>query len=246
MRLKIVLTNSKEEKIVLPIHYNHLLQAFIYNNIDKDLANFLHNEGYKYQKRNFKMFVFSRIFSNEMRLHKEEIIFDKEIYFFLSSPIKEFLSQFAEKLLKNYEFKIYKSNLNLKSIEVLNLPLFKEKERIKMLSPLTVYSTLYKEGEKKKTYYYSPFEKEFKVLIRENLRKKYISFYKKDLKFDFEIEPLKVNKKCEEIIIYKNTVIKGWLGIYEIRGTPEIIRFAYDVGLGSKNSQGFGMFELCT
>ncbi|MEO0090481.1 MAG: CRISPR-associated endoribonuclease Cas6, partial [candidate division WOR-3 bacterium] len=112
MRLKIVLTNSKEEKIVLPIHYNHLLQAFIYNNIDKDLANFLHNEGYKYQKRNFKMFVFSRIFSKEMGLHKEEIIFDKEIYFFLSSPIKEFLSQFAEKLLKNYEFKIYKSNLN--------------------------------------------------------------------------------------------------------------------------------------
>ncbi|GAI77595.1 unnamed protein product [marine sediment metagenome] len=41
------------------------------------------------------------------------------------------------------------------------------------------------------------------------------------------------------------TPIKAWLGTYQIHGKPELISLAYDTGLGSKNSQGFGMmFEI--
>lgn len=44
MQIKIGFTSN--ESIMLPVHYNHIIQAFIYNNIDKDLAQFLHDKGY--------------------------------------------------------------------------------------------------------------------------------------------------------------------------------------------------------
>lgn len=244
MRIKVILENLKGEKINLPIHYNHLIQSFIYNNIDIKLADFLHNDGFGYGKRRFKMFVFSRIFSDRLRLEGDEIIFGKEIYFFLSSPLREFITQFSELLMKRVEFRLYENFVGLKGIEILRVPEFKERMAIRMLSPLTVYSTLYSE-EKRRTYYYSPFEDKFGFLVEDNLKRKYLSFYKEVLDFSFKIVPRKVDRDCEKIILYKGTVIKGWLGDYEIESKPEIIKFAYDVGLGSKNSQGFGMFEVC-
>ncbi len=244
MRVKLTFENKKDENIYLPIHYNYLIQSFIYKNIGKELADFLHNKGFEYGKRKFKMFVFSRIFSKKFKTIGDKIEFDREISFYLSTPLNDFLSQFAENILKKPEFRISQNDLILKEVYVLPYREFKEKIKIKMLSPMTVYSTLLK-GKKKKTYYYSPFEKEFEVLLRENLRKKYESFYKNKKDFDFKIEPLKVNKSHEKIIIYKKTIIKGWIGTYEIESEPEIIKFAYDTGLGAKNSQGFGMFEVC-
>jgi len=245
MRIKITFEEIEGKEIKLPVHYNYIIQSFIYKNITDELSEFLHNKGFEFEKRKFKMFVFSRIFSFQIKFIKEEINFGNKIYFYISSPFNEFLSQFAENLLKKYEFEIYKNNLYLKELYVLPMPKFEKKMKIKMISPMTVYSTLQK-GEKKKTYYYSPFEDEFKILIKENLRKKYQSFYNLEKEFDFTIKPEKVNKNMEKIIIYKGTVIKGWLGTYEIQSDEEIIKFAYDSGLGSKNSQGFGMFEICT
>ena len=41
MQIKIVFSSEKD--IIIPIHYNSLIQAFIYNNIDDELASFLHD-----------------------------------------------------------------------------------------------------------------------------------------------------------------------------------------------------------
>jgi len=41
----------------------------------------------------------------------------------------------------------------------------------------------------------------------------------------------------------KETVIKTWSGIYPLKGLIELIKLAFDWGLGAKNSQGFGMIE---
>ncbi|MCX7706265.1 MAG: CRISPR-associated endoribonuclease Cas6 [bacterium] len=244
MRIRITLESQSGKNIVLPIHYNHLLQAFIYDNIGEGLAKFLHNKGFEYEKRRFKLFVFSRIFAKKPKFFDGKAHFDKTIHFYLSSPLDDFLCQFAEHLLKKNNLLIGQSLLNLKEVYILPEPQFEGFHKIKMLSPVTVYSTLYKD-KKKKTYYYSPIEKEFTQLIKENLAKKYFSLYENPVDFAFKIEPVKMDKNLEKIIIYKDTVIKGWLGIYEIRSTPEIIRLGYHTGLGAKNSQGFGMFEIC-
>jgi len=49
-----------DESLELPFNYNKILQGFIYRNImDKDLARFIHDRGFSYEKRKYKMFTFS-------------------------------------------------------------------------------------------------------------------------------------------------------------------------------------------
>ncbi|KHE90832.1 MAG: hypothetical protein K8F52_04850 [Candidatus Scalindua rubra] len=51
-------------------------------------------------------------------------------------------------------------------------------------------------------------------------------------------------KYCRERIRdFKGTVIKGWTGHFRLEGKPELLQFALDTGLGSRNSAGFGFIE---
>lgn len=242
MRIEINL--NAETPLVLPKSHNHILQGFIYSLLDPLLRKKLHKEGYSYEKRKFKLFTFSRLLG-KVRVIKENFEFKTPFKLIVSSPKDEILQSLAEGLLKSPELILGKNTVYIDSINVPAKPSFNKEVTIKMLSPVTVRSTLYGANGSKKTYYYSPFEKEFCKLIRENLRKKYKVVFEKDLSHDFEfsIEPKRVPPSCEKVIIYKGTVIKAWMGIYKLKGGPEIINLSYDTGLGSKNSQGFGCWE---
>lgn len=245
MRIRINL-NPVTDKITLPLHYNYLLQGFIYRNLSKSLSSSLHQKGSIIGKRKFKLFTFSRI-SGRFKREGDEITFKGPLNFWLSSPMVKLLESLASHLIKKSKVKLGSSYLHLTGIEVGFIPEIKKEMLIKTLSPITVYSTLKNPEGKKKTYYYSPFEQEFSKLIKENLYKKYLLIHKRapeDLQFS--ISPERVSKRNQHILFYKGTVIKAWSGIYRIQGSEELIRIGYDTGLGSKNSQGFGMIEIFT
>lgn len=245
----------RENQARFPLYYNHDLQGFIYHHISPELADFLHKKGYLLGKRKFKLFTFSRLLGKFQIIPQEEkIIFSGPISFYLSSPKEKFIQQFAETLLKSPEVILSRNSLIISNIEVLPGPPGENDVTIRMLSPVTVYSTLFSANGKKKTYYYSPFEEEFSQLIRANILKKYQVLQGKPYseKSDpscFEIFPQRIGQNAEKKIKYipssgPYTLIKAWLGTYQIHGKPELISLAYDTGLGSKNSQGFGMFEI--
>ena len=52
-----------ESELRVPIHYNHIVQAAIYANLDAKIAEWLHEKGYSYGKRHYKFFTFSRLLS---------------------------------------------------------------------------------------------------------------------------------------------------------------------------------------
>ncbi|MCD6231018.1 CRISPR-associated endoribonuclease Cas6 [Candidatus Aerophobetes bacterium] len=251
MRLNITFNPLRERRAIFPLNYNYGLQSFIYRHISKKLATFLHNRGYIMGKRSFKLFTFSRLLGNfKINFPEEKIVFNGPFHFYISSPLNDFIQQFAEDLIKSGEVRLFEELLVVSSLEVSTSPPLSSPLIIKMLSPLTIYSTLFLAEGKKKTYYYSPFEKEFSRLIKENLIKKYQALYRINPSGDdFVIIPVKVTKNSEKIIKYtpgKNsyTVIKGWMGLYKLEGCPRLIHLGYEAGLGSKNSQGFGMFEV--
>jgi CRISPR-associated endoribonuclease Cas6 len=242
MRVTIRLESNKVLK--LPIHYNHIIQGFIYDNISDKLASFLHEKGYIYGKRRFKLFTFSRLYGR-FRLNGEFIFFRSPLLLHLSSFDTYFIQEFAEGLLTANRLNLSGQELRVNSIEVHPNPKFDEELTIYTLSPITVYSTLNTGDGRKKTYYYSPHEREFSRLIRENLKKKFNLIHHKEAEsLKFLIEPLSRRSVSEKIIKYKGTVIKGWMGRFKIKGSPPLISVAYDTGLGAKNSQGFGMFEI--
>jgi CRISPR-associated endoribonuclease Cas6 len=237
---------NESGEIIIPINYNRYVQSFIYKNISPKLANFLHNEGFKYEKRNFKLFTFSRLFGKYRIIKNEKKLeFKTPVSFYLSTIYPIIAEEFTESIIKADDMSIGKNRILLSSVEVFMKRINKDNIKIIMLSPAVVYSTLKKGDGGKKTYYYSPFEKEFSELVRKNILKKYTAYYKKKPADDrFNIKPYRVSEKKNLITtFYKKTVIKGWTGIYELEGSPELLEFSYCTGIGSKNSQGFGMWE---
>jgi len=247
MRIKVEFS-SENMHIVLPLNYNRLIQGLIYGSISNNLSTFLHNKGYELYKRSFKLFTFSRIFG-KYNISFKNIIFNSPICFYLSSPYDDILEEFANSMFKNSSVfslglnKIYCSSIAIdKNFDFESNKVYK----IKMLSPVTTYSTHILNG-KKKTIYYGPYDREFSKLIHENLKKKYLILNKKEIKKNnaFNIKPLEVDPKKNFIVTsFKGTIIKGWMGNYEISGDNNLLKIAYDTGIGSKNSAGFGMWSV--
>ena len=234
---------SESGSLFLPIHYNHIVQGFIYDNISPELAKFLHEQGYTHIKRSFKLFTFSRLYGR-FKIEGKYIVLNSPIKLQISSSNSHFLQEFAESLLRKGEVSFLNQPLRVNSIEVYPNPRFSRDVTIRTLSPVTVYSTLKTPDNRKKTYYYSPYEKEFSLLIERNLQKKFeLIHHKAPDGYNLTIEPER-RRLSEKVIKYKGTVVKGWMGRFRLEGSPELMLVAYDTGLGSKNSLGFGMFEV--
>jgi len=53
-----------------------------------------------------------------------------------------------------------------------------------------------------------------------------------------------LNNPKLHILEYKGGIIKGYSGMMELSGPPQLLQVAIDAGLGSKNSQGCGCLEV--
>lgn len=234
---------SSDNNIILPMSYNNIIQAVLYKFINEDsFADFLHNKGYTHNKRNFKLFSFSNILEKPLLIDKfkKQFTFPQNISIYFSSVNNEFF-QFVFNSIIDIQDIIYlgQNKASILKIEFIK-QIISEKETVKALSPITVYSTFNTFEGRKKTYYYSPYEKEFSINIKMNLLNKYQSLYNllpKDESFSIECK----NTPVEKIIKYKDFIIKGYTGIFELEGSKELIEMAFCAGLGSKNSQGFGL-----
>lgn len=247
MRLKIKFFHPEKPFITLPCHYNELIQGFIYTHLDRYLAEHLHNRGFKdpVTQRAFKFFTFSRLIPDKnFLIENGKIHLYGEITLIISSCVKEFIQSFALNLLKAGEIRLGEERLSLSSVYVESVPPYKEKIYVKTLSPVTIYSSLLTPEGKKKTYYYSPFERDFEKLILENLNKKLRALKGITAEGKGSIRPHKVSSKNQRVVFYKNTVIKGWDGIFELSLPEELFGLAFETGLGAKNSQGFGCIEV--
>jgi len=250
MRLRLIFTGERDE-ITLPVHHNEMLQGIIYRHLDFRLAQRLHSAGIKdtESNRGLKLFTFSRLISSKkpkIDNQRKTITFHFPLTWIVASPVQEFIASFCNNLIKKRtlylqcqglaeEKAIYLDELRLEPFLAYKLP-----EIVETLSPVTVYRTEEKEG-KTYTHYFSPHDPEFNELILFNLLRKYRALTGKRLSLDEKsyIKPLRISDH-ENIVFYKDTIIKGWSGIFELALPPELFSLAFTCGLGSKNSQGFG------
>lgn len=240
MRIRVTLEKEGVEDFSLPLHYNHLVQGWIYKSISKKLSQFLHDSGFIIGKRKFKLFVFSRLLGR-FKILNDLICFNGPVWLYISSPLDRFMKDFANGLFRSGTVQLGAELLRIKEIAILDEPVFDKENYVRMLSPVTTYSTLLTPDGKRKTYYYSPMEKEFRDLLNRNALKKYQLLYGRALKGLLQVEPIRVK---ESIVLYKDTVVRGWTGNFKLGGPKTLIKTVYDAGLGSKNSEGFGMFEV--
>ena len=199
----------------------------------------LHEEGYQYDTRQYRMFNFSDITGSYLVVDKKIIFYD-EIYWYFSS----FDNELVLKVKENIEKKgIYYINQYIKEVEceIESYKIESDELLINMLSPIVLYQT--SEISRKK-YYYSANDEEFYELFKDNFIRKYAAcygYYPEDL---VTIKPVNVSSKDKCVTRFKGTIINGYKGIYLLSGKKGYLEFLYNTGIGSNNSQGFGMFEI--
>ncbi|WP_200804891.1 CRISPR-associated endoribonuclease Cas6 [Anaerosalibacter sp. Marseille-P3206] len=232
-----------DKKLVLPIQYNHLVQAMIYDVLNEELASFLHQEGFKNEKRVFKMFTFSRLIGDYFLDRKQgKIIFNGPVKLTISSVFNEFSNSIGNGLLSKKTVRLANNQLEVKEISVVKENIVENEIKIETLSPIVVYSTLYRKDGKKFTYYFNPQENDFSELISQNLKNKYKAFYLKDVLEEVILTPIGYTKLS--VVKYKGFIIKGYTGRFVMKGPIPLLQMGVDTGLGSKSSQGFGCIKI--
>lgn len=239
MRLKINLKGKKNFKV--PFNYNHILSSIVYNKIvDLDLAYELHTSN------SFKFFNFSQLNIPKRKLVEDGILAKNgKLSFYLSSPNDLLVKNLVNGFVDDLEIKFKNEKLTVEKIEALRTPDIGEKSEFKTLSPINIRDVEEVEGKLRRVDL-APSDKFFNG-IENNLIKKYCTFN------DIEITDKKINVysemanvKRKRIAISKGpntTYHRAYMMDLILEGDIDLIRFAYDVGLGEKNSMGFGMIK---
>lgn len=230
-----------ERPLSIPINYHHILQSIIYNNMADGAGSsgFYHDGGYTAGGRSFKLFCFS-LLRGKYSVAGKRITFTDSADFQVRSPevnvIREVagnVSQrgiyFGREHIANVSAQL--SNQEIESSEIL----------VKMISPMTVYTT---DPDSGRTWFYDPSDPIFARAIQDNFLRKYKAYYGIWPDSEIYIEPYKVSDRDKYVTAYKNFYITGWRGYYVLSGERQYLNFLYQAGLGAKNSQGFGMFEV--
>lgn len=230
-----------DEPLVLPINYNHIIQAVIYRTLSvmPDYTDFLHNRGYSSGHRQYKMFQFSQL-RGKYRIKEKSIIFYSFIELEIRSP-EPLLIQlldggfrycgitFGQKSYKNIRTKI--NDFTVEKDELI----------VKTVTPIVVYST---DSTTKYTVYYSPEDIEFYEEIQNNAYRKYQAYYGVEPDSYVEIKEASDMTAKKLVTKYQGSYIEAWYGNFILFGKRKYLDFLYQTGLGSKNSQGFGMFNI--
>ncbi|MBS7530794.1 CRISPR-associated endoribonuclease Cas6 [Hazenella sp. IB182353] len=235
-----------ESPLVLPLNYQQVIQGFIYHQIqDRTYAQFLHNKGYTYENRQFRLFTFSRLLGQAtVQLHTKTITFKNEVHLQISSCLPKFVQELGQSFLLQSSVQLNGHPLIIEEMRYQTQTVTESPCTIEMLSPITVHRTDKASDGRKVTKYFSPRDPAFEPLINENLSNKYAAYYGKQMPSTIHIKPLQLGKRDKVITRFKGFIIEGWNGTYQLQGDPEILTFASAVGLGARNSQGFGLPEV--
>jgi CRISPR-associated endoribonuclease Cas6 len=247
--MRIAITLSSDQPIKLPIAHNHIIQGFIYGQLEANLARWLHGDAYSHAKRTYRMFTFSRLQGRYvLEPHHKTITFTPPVALQLASVNTEVLASFAEHLLKSSYVTLGKAQLSVTSVEILKPPPYQTSVHVKTLSPITIYSTFSKPDGKKLTHYYAPYEADWSVMLLANLARKASALKlpepSSDDLHDSTITALRRSPKDKKVVRYKQLFIEAYDGLFELSLPEPYFELAYDTGLGSKNAQGFGMVTV--
>lgn len=237
MQLIIHIKNTDDFSI--PMSYNYQLMSAIYRLIggNDSLSEFIHNGGYRSGEAAFKLFCFSPL-CGDHRISGKQIIFDSSISFEVRSPSGEFIDTLRFALFEQGNIRLFDRDLEVKMIEYLDRHINNHTMRIRTSSPIVLKQTI----DGRQTVCYSPEDSEFDELINLNLYRKFTAA--------FGIEPpstvdLTLTSRPKKVVTrIKGTWVTAYHASFEMHAHPAVAQLLYDTGLGSRNSQGFGMFDI--
>jgi len=245
MRLKINMASRKEQR--LDLNYYYFLSSLVYKHLEssnKGFSKMLHDEGYVLHNKSFKLFTFSQLLPRKFIRKENFMVLNGDVTWYVSSPVNEFILYLAEALTSENNVKIGDCSLDIIEISVLKEIEFGRTMKFRSLSPIVV-TTMEEIDQKVKPRTVSIEDKKFVENIKNNILRKYFILNKTlpdDMSFHISFDNIEKYSRGR-LIRFKDTYIKGYQAPFSFEGNPELIKVAYEAGIGEKNASGMGFIE---
>lgn len=233
MQLLLTLT---ADQAALPIAYNHLIHGLIYHLLEEEqeLASPLHETP---RTRTYKGFTFSRL-CGTYTIQGASIIFHGPVHLEIRCVDPQVIRILAARLLTMKQLRLGSAQFDLTTCTWKDEHITQNEADFIVRAPGVV---AYITGEDKKTVFYAPDDPRFLPALLRNAERKWQQYHGDPESFSLTIEPLSKPLPRRISTRFKQTYITAWTGAYRLRGNPEVIDMLYQIGLGAKNSEGFGM-----
>lgn len=257
MKFKIALNINRKYGDLLPFNYQYEQSAVIYRILaqaDTQYASWLHENGYLLNgSKRFKLFCYPPFIFDKVRPLPEagclDIIGERAVWYISFIPEKSTF-EFFKGLFDHKSFTIgnkeHRVAFDVVEVEAIPMPQLSEEMVFQALSPICV-----KLHEDNKTQYLSPDNPMFAEGILKGLLARYESihgqpFDMENKEFSFKLTDKKVKSKL--ITIKANTPyesrVRGYLCAFRLKAPLELMKIAYEGGVGEQCSQGFGFIEI--
>jgi CRISPR-associated endoribonuclease Cas6 len=250
--MELLLKLSRKTGHVLPANYQYALSSWIYKVIsraDTEYSTFLHEKGFVFEGRKFKMFTFSQLDLRPYELSGNQIrLLGKEITLVIRFLVDSGVEHFIKGLFMEQRFGLGDRNnvvdFEVTAVETAASPVFKDKMQYQCLSPVCV-SRLRPDGSAE---YLSPADPGYGQLLVANLQRKARALATEDHEMvaaPAEMHFRLLNNPRKKGIHIKegsesHTQVIGYLFHFELTATAELHETGYFAGFGEKNSMGFG------
>ncbi|ASV76922.1 CRISPR repeat RNA endoribonuclease Cas6 [Thermogutta terrifontis] len=239
MRVRITF-NSLQKSIPLPWHYPAQLQGLLFRWLranDRKLARLLHDVGFVYQGHSYKLIVFSHLRGTFAKAATDSVFLDPPLRWWISSPLDPIVQSLVGGLFGRPYVRLGQQTLIIERVQVEDLPDFSHPTTFYTLSPVVV-STCQDGPDGPQKIFLSPDQPDFVRVIRDNLQRKASLLGINAPANSLAIQPGRLRSRLFQL---HGGSIRGWEGEFLLSGPPELIRVAYEAGLGERNAQGFGM-----
>lgn len=226
--------------ILLPMASQYPLQSLIYHLLSgaPDYAAFLHDTGFRSGVRTYRLFTFGPP-DGRYEQREDGLLYPAGFRLEVRSCDPMFIQAMLQSTAKLRACRLCGNPLRLSAVRLFDEHISAEAVRIRMISPVTVHTTL-PDGT---TRYFSPEEEGFCAAVAENAAEKWRAYYRREPPGALAIAPLG-DRYPKTVTTYKGNYITGYSGAFRLAGAPRLLDFLYNTGLGGKNAQGFGMFQL--
>jgi len=241
----------------IPINYQYELSSWIYRILqegDSDFSEWLHNHGYRLNGKQFRLFTFSGLQLPRFKREDDRLrLFGDFLRLKISFCIEDSAQHFIMGLFREQAFelgdRISQAPLQVESIEAIAPPSFSNQYVFHALSPICISSQ--PEGRPQALYHH-PKEPKYGQRLLGNLVQKYHAYcLARELPFEerhFQVGQMGfrlLNSPKSRLVTLaahtsRQTKIRGFMYQFELQTPPELLRFAYQAGVGEKNSMGFG------
>jgi len=244
----------------LPLNYQYELSAATYHilaSANEEFSGWLHDNGFRLENgKHFKLFTFSRLKPEKYRILRQsnqlELLSDKvdwQISFLPERSTQRFVEGLFQKRVFQVGNRQSAVQFQVDSIEMLPSPEFTDIMTFDALSPISVSHRL---EDGRDGYPQTADEFANAPWIRErllqNLLDKYESFYGKPFEGERFFDMMTLTAPKSSLVAIKagtpqETKVRGFLCKIALHCPAELMRIAYESGLGEGNSQGFGFLE---